>query len=380
MNLLALRIIFARRDSITNYKKNEPANLIQKRCMQIHLFFWPYVCYFWKVKSKQTFMSVQKITWGIIGCGDVCEVKSGPAFQKSAHSTLLAVMRRDALKAADFANRHKVPEHYSDARKIIQHPEINAVYIATPPAYHESYAMACMQAGKNVYIEKPLTLDAASTSRLIEAKDRYGAKACGAYYRRALPLFLKIKELLGQGALGKIRLVQSRLIQSYEQKWVAQSETIWRLQPEISGGGLFHDLAPHQLDIVYWLFGAPKHKFGSSYAQTGNQDVPDIASFEGVFKDELHVQGIWMFNAAKENNLERCEIYGEKGSMAFSFFREPVLELQVNGKLKKLKFDIPKNIQWPMIEKVNQYFRGEGANPCSLEEALESMKMLDSVS
>ena len=82
---------------------------------------------------------VNTIGWGIIGCGNVTEVKSGPAFQQVPNSKLVAVMRRDASKAADYALRHGVPKWYSDATQLINDPAVTAIYIATPPAFHEAY-------------------------------------------------------------------------------------------------------------------------------------------------------------------------------------------------------------------------------------------------
>ena len=131
------------------------------------------------------------VRWGIVGCGDVCEVKSGPAFNKIGHSTLVAVMRRDGEKAKDFARRHKVPKYYDDAQNLIHDPDVNAVYIATPPASHEELAIAAMQAGKPVYIEKPIAVSAASCERILDASRRLNVRASVAHYRRGLPIFKK---------------------------------------------------------------------------------------------------------------------------------------------------------------------------------------------
>ena len=79
------------------------------------------------------------VKWGIIGCGDVTEVKSGPAFNKVKNSSLVAVMRRDGEKARDYAHRHNVPKWYSDAEALINDPDVNAVYVATPPSSHVSF-------------------------------------------------------------------------------------------------------------------------------------------------------------------------------------------------------------------------------------------------
>ena len=96
------------------------------------------------------------IRWGMIGCGSVTEVKSGPAYQQTPGFSLHAVMRRDAQKAADYARRHQVPLWFSDADALIQHPEIDAVYIATPPDSHLFYALKVAAAGKICCVEKPM--------------------------------------------------------------------------------------------------------------------------------------------------------------------------------------------------------------------------------
>ncbi|MEO6134528.1 MAG: Gfo/Idh/MocA family oxidoreductase, partial [Ginsengibacter sp.] len=111
---------------------------------------------------------MENINWGMIGCGDVTEVKSGPAFNKVPNSKLVAVMRRDAAKAKDYAERHGVPKWYIDASALINDPEINAIYIATPPSSHLEYAIAALKAGKFVYVEKPMTTDLSSAIELNE--------------------------------------------------------------------------------------------------------------------------------------------------------------------------------------------------------------------
>ena len=111
------------------------------------------------------------INWGIIGCGNVTEVKSGPAFNKVKDSRLVAVMRRDAELARDYARRHNVPRYYSDARELIVDPEVNAIYIATPPGSHAEYAIECIKAGKPVYIEKPMALNYNECTKINKPRD-----------------------------------------------------------------------------------------------------------------------------------------------------------------------------------------------------------------
>jgi predicted dehydrogenase len=149
-------------------------------------------------------MMEDAIKWGIIGCGDVTEVKSGPAFNRVPRSQLAAVMRRNGDKAKDYAARHGVPKWYTNATALINDPGVNAIYIATPPLYHEAYAVQALQAGKPVYVEKPMTLDAPGAERMTAAANATGAKLSVAHYRRQWPLFLRIKALLDEGVLGRI--------------------------------------------------------------------------------------------------------------------------------------------------------------------------------
>ena len=154
---------------------------------------------------------MQKINWGIIGCGDVTEVKSGPAFNKVKNSSLVAVMRRDADKAKDYAKRHNVPVWYDNANALISDPAVNAIYIATPPSSHEEYTIAALQAGKPVYVEKPMTVNFASAIRMVNTAEEKNVKLVVAHYRRAQPFFKKIKQLINEKAIGDIRFAKLEL-------------------------------------------------------------------------------------------------------------------------------------------------------------------------
>ena len=318
-----------------------------------------------------------EVRWGIIGCGDVCEVKSGPAFSKVEHSSLQVVMRRDLEKAKDYANRHKVPKFYNNGVNLINDPDVNAVYIATPPAQHEEYAIQSMAAGKPVYIEKPLTLNSESAIRIKEASLKYNVRATGAYYRRELPLFKKVKSLLSEKALGNVKIILLRTLQSPVKNIITKTPDNWRVNPALSGGGLFHDLAPHQLDLMYYFFGKPNEFNARSLNQDKINEAPDVTNAEGIFPGDVLFNGVWAFNVDESAVNDSCEIIGEKGSLKFSFFTGASLEIKIASKTETLEFTNPVNIQFPMIEKVVKYFRGEGENPCSIDDALVSMRMLD---
>lgn len=321
---------------------------------------------------------MKKIKWGIIGCGDVTEIKSGPAFNKVKNSELVAVMRRDEEKVKDYALRHQVPKWYTSAEKLINDPDVNAIYIATPPSSHEEYTIAAFRAGKPVYVEKPMALDASSANKMTKAAKEKNLKLSVAHYRNAQPLFNKIKRLLDEQAIGNILFVKSELYkQTLSIQELENSRIAWRVDPRIAGGGLFHDLAPHQFGLMYYFFGEADKISGISLNQGGLYEADDIVIGNILFKNGVLFNGIWCFNVSREDEKDSCEIVGEKGKISFTFFNQKEVLLEVNGSTETFSFDILQHVQQPMIGKVVEYFLDEGPNPCSGEEGVTVMETID---
>ncbi|MXV14757.1 Gfo/Idh/MocA family protein [Hufsiella ginkgonis] len=318
---------------------------------------------------------MKTISWGIIGCGDVNEIKSGPAFNKINGSVLSAVMRRDKEKAADYARRHQVPSFYGDAQDLINDPGINAVYVATPPGPHEEYTIASLTAGKPVYVEKPMSLDAESCRRMAAAAAQTGTKLTVAHYRRALPMFRKVKTLLNE--IGDVSLVTIRFFQPKASALVANSEENWRVDPAISGGGLFHDMAPHHIDLMLYFFGEPLSIHGHSANQAKMNRADDIVMGQLVFPGEVFCTGAWCFNVPKEFASDECEIIGSLGKIVFPFHGNEV-SLHTGGEVAVHRFEHPQHIQQPMIAEVVRYFSGEAAeNPCPAEAGIKVLTIID---
>ncbi len=319
---------------------------------------------------------MNEIKWGIIGCGDVTEIKSGPAFNKIANSQLVAVMRRDAAKAADYAKRHGVPTWYSNASDLINDPEVNAIYIATPPLQHEEYTVAALAASKPVYVEKPMALNSGAAQRMADVSKKHGIKLVVAHYRRAQPLFLKIKSLLAEKAIGEVRFVDLKMLQPIVSDIIANAEENWRINPAISGGGLFYDLAPHQLDLMLYYFGEVVNFHGLASKHDATAPVEDLVIGHIQFENNVVFNGLWCFSAPKTEQSDICDIYGSNGKITFSVFGQ-YIKINIDGKEEILNFEPLQHVEQPMIEQVVAYFRGEGENPCSAEEALETMKIMD---
>jgi predicted dehydrogenase len=299
------------------------------------------------------------INWGIIGCGKVTELKSGPAFSKITDSRLVAVMRRNAALAEDYASRHNVPKFYTNSDDLINDPEINAVYIATPPGSHAEYAIKVLEAGKSVYIEKPMALNYKECIRINETAEKFKLPVFVAYYRRTLPGFIKIKDLIEAGEIGKPRFVNFQIF-SYPSEDEKSGRLPWRVIPEISGAGHFFDLASHQLDYLDFLLGPVLKVSSIVLNQANNYDAEDFVSASFLFRDSIVGTGLWSFSSSREANRDNFEIVGEKGIIKTSTFTyEPIVLVNGNGRREFIN-ERPENIQFYLIEQIVKALSGKG--------------------
>jgi len=318
------------------------------------------------------------INWGIIGCGNVTEVKSGPAFSKVPGSKLVAVMRRNRSLAEDYARRHKVPRFYDDADDLINDPEVNAVYVATPPSSHAEYALKTIEVGKPVYIEKPMALNYAECLRINEAAEKNNVPVFVAYYRRTLPGFLLVKEIIEKGTIGIPRFIRLQLLRGFS-KEEKKGQLPWRVYPEIAGGGHFFDLASHQLDYADFLFGPIKYVRSITLNQGTKYKAEDYVSAEFMFPDNIAGSGTWCFNLYDGMDRDLIEIFGDKGSISFPTFTfEPIVVTGINGTTKFIN-EKPKNIQLYLIGQIVSALEGKGSVVSTGITASRTSKVMDEI-
>jgi predicted dehydrogenase len=320
---------------------------------------------------------MKTIRWGIIGCGDVTEVKSGPALQKAANSSLVAVMRRDAAKARDYAARHGVPRWYDDGRALIADPEVDAVYIATPPSSHEQYAVMAAQAGKPVYVEKPMARTYAECRRMIDAAGAAGVPLFVAYYRRRLPMFLRAKQLIDDGAIGEVRLVTITLYQRPHPNERDRANLHWHVVPEIAGAGRFLDLASHMLDILDFLLGPIAELSGRAANQAGLYDAEDIVAAHWAHQSGALGTGVWCFTSCDKE--DRIEIIGTKGVVAFPCFIAAPLRLQTGNGVREFNEPPPLHIQQPLIQTIVDELNGVGHCPSTGQIGARTSWVMDQI-
>ena len=323
----------------------------------------------------------EEVRWGIVGVGNVCEVKSAPAMQLVPNSRLVAVMRRDAAKAKDYAERHGVKKWYNNASELIQDPEVNAIYIATPPNVHLEYTKMAAAAGKPVYVEKPMARTYAECLEMVAICRNAGVPLYVAYYRRALPMFIQIRALLREGYIGEVRTVHISMRQVVVPEIIAKMDYNWRVNPEIAGGGYFYDLASHQLDLLDFFFGPIIEASGFATNQARAYLAEDMVVGSFVFENGVIGSGNWCF-AASENAVEdQIFFQGSTGTLRMQTFGSDKFYIQREGKSPEVHMCAqPKHIQQPMIGKVVGDLLGTDSCPSSGVSAARTNRIMDLLS
>ncbi|MCF7808222.1 MAG: Gfo/Idh/MocA family oxidoreductase [Candidatus Marinimicrobia bacterium] len=307
---------------------------------------------------------LKRVSWGIIGCGDVTEVKSGPALQNVDNSELVAVMRRNGELAQDYAQRHGVPRWYDKANDLINDPEVNAVYIATPPSSHKDYCLKVAEAGKPVYVEKPMAMTHSECQEMIQACQQAGVPLYVAYYRRSLPRYTMVKEFIDAGILGNIQSVNVTL-HHLPQVIDRKGKYHWRVDPAVAGAGYFYDLGSHIFDLLQYLLGPIVRVSGYASNVGKLYKAEDQVSCSFKFASGITGTGSFLFHASQ--HIDGAMIIGDKKNVAYSHFAGDEVYLGSGGKPEVFNKPNPRHIQQPLIQTIVDELTGEGSCPSTGE-------------
>lgn len=309
------------------------------------------------------------IKWGFIGCGEVTEKKSGPAFSLVENSMVVAVMSRSEDKARSYAQRHGIKRWYTDPQALLDDSEVNAVYIATPPSTHATFAIMAMKSGKPVYVEKPMAANYEDCCRINRISLTTGMPCFVAYYRRYLEYFLRVKQLVSNGEIGNVINVQIRFAVPPRDLDYNSRNLPWRVQADIAGGGYFYDLAPHQIDLLQEMFGPIIEAEGYTANRGGLYETEDSVSACFRFSNGVPGSGSWCF-VAHESAKEDCiQIIGDKGSISFSVFTYAPIKLHTERGDEEIRIDTPAYVQLPLIRNVVEHLQGKAICTCDCVSA-----------
>lgn len=324
-------------------------------------------------------MDRKEIRWGFIGCGEATEKKSGPAFAAVAGSKVVAVMRRNKEKAREYAERHHIARWYTDPIELLEDDDVNAVYIATPPSTHATYAIMSMKAGKPVYVEKPMASNYEDCCRINRISETTGVPCYVAYYRRYLPYFKKVKELVEQGYIGNVLTVQIRFAVPPRDLDYNSDNLPWRVQPDIAGGGYFYDLAPHQIDLLQEMFGPIIEAEGYKANRGGLYETEDTLAACFRFHSGLTGSGSWCFVAHDTAREDCIEIIGDRGKLHFSVFTYDPIELWNEQGRQFFKPENPTYVQQPLIQNVVEALQAKAVCTCDCVSATPANWVMDRI-
>ena len=322
------------------------------------------------------FFEKRPIKWGFIGCGSVTEVKSGPAYNLIADFELAGVMRRDISKAEDYAKRHGVPFYTDNASEIIENPNIDAIYIATPPDSHRLYGLQVAKAGKPCCIEKPMAPSYKDSLAINEAFKEKGLPLFIAYYRRSLPRFLKIKEWLDKGYIGEIRHVNWQKNRTASPLDLSR-EYNWRTDAKIARAGYFDDVGSHGLDLFAFLLGDFKNADGFATNQQGLYSAYDSVTGSWMHKNGITGSGSWVFGAFEPK--DEVKILGSKGEIRFSVLMEAPIELISSTKNESLVIEHPKHLHQYHVSNMKKHLFGEQLHPSSGKSGLHTSWVMEKI-
>ncbi|HID96365.1 MAG TPA: Gfo/Idh/MocA family oxidoreductase [Candidatus Latescibacteria bacterium] len=314
------------------------------------------------------------LRWGIIGCGDVAERKGGPALANVAGSELVAVMRRDKVKAAEFARRHGAKRWYHHAEDLLHDEEVNAVYVATPVYLHHDYTIKAARASKHVMCEKPMAMNVQQCRQMIATCRENGVKLMVAYYRRTYPIVQKMKELLHEGAVGEPMLVRINLT-GYYNPADPNAPGAWRGDPAISGGGVMFDVGSHRLDVMVYLLGEVEKVSAFSETLHCGYKAEDSAVLSLKLTNGMH--GVANFNWNIRSGSDEFEIYGTEGTILARPLDKGHLELHRGKQLEVFELPPPQITHWGLVGNFVQAVNEGEPLICSGEEGMKTNLIME---
>lgn len=315
---------------------------------------------------------MKNIKWGMIGCGDVTEIKNGPGLYLAVNSELVGVTNRTLSKAENWIERHKHGKLFKNTEELLKCDDIDIVYIASTPDSHKDLALKCALSGKHCLIEKPLATSYEDGLVIKKAFENAGKKAFVAFYRRSMDKFVKIKEIIKTNKLGKIQAVN---ISRYTKSVSSKDE--WRINPKISGGGIFSETDIHILDFLDFCFGEAE-KFNFTKTNNSITNLTNTVSLNIQFKNNINTSGLWIYNS--DYVLDRFEIIGDRGILSTEFFiKDSPIIIKYGEKYEQIEIKDSEHVGLNMTQAIVNELNGLGKFESTVDSALRTLKIADNI-
>jgi predicted dehydrogenase len=255
---------------------------------------------------------MDKVKVALIGCGNIGQVIHLPNLKKMPDVEVVAVCDPDLRKAKAIAERYGIGSACKGIEDLLSSPlgsEVQAAVICTPTDSHKSNAIAALEAGVDILVEKPIARTAKEAQEIVTVADKYKRKLMVGMNNRFRPDVMILKSFIENGELGKIFYIKSG--------WLKQqsSASAWQRQSEKSGGGVFLDLGIVMLDMGLWLLNYPEVKSvsGTAYYQNTKKVEDSCAVFIRLANDvTLTIESSWTFH--RDGDFFYNNVFGDGGS------------------------------------------------------------------
>jgi predicted dehydrogenase len=299
------------------------------------------------------------VRWGLIGCGDIAARRVAAALREAPHSALVAVSRRRAELAEEFARRHGARRAHADWRDLVRDADVDAVYVATPVRVHAEQAIAAAEAGKHVLCEKPMALDVAECERMIAAARGNGVRLGVAYYRHHYPIVARLKALLASGEIGRPVLCQVDVFEPFDAAPGAARS--WLLDQAEAGGGPMMDFGCHRLEVLLDLFGPVQEARGFPVnVRFQDRGVEDTCVARLRFA--RGPEAVLTVTHAAAERRDTFAIYGSEGSAHVGVLNDGVVRIVTGAGTREERHPPHPNLHQPLVEDFLAAVR-EGRDP-----------------
>ncbi len=300
------------------------------------------------------------LRWGLAGYGDLAEKRLVEALSTPPHR-LAAVWGRDLKRAQQFAERFKIPSPARSLNALLA--AVDAVYVAVPPVARVPVAMAAVEAGRHVLIEKPLCPTFPGYEALSAAVEERHITAAVAYYRRFAPALARLRALLTTGALGAIRDAHVNFARTYQPR--ADDPKAWRLDPSVAGSGVLADAGCHRLDLLCWLLGPGRVKYLVS-----DRKAPSQIERVVEMTIEYHRGGTAQCRFSWDDSFaDRLVLQGEKGIATLDPLDKGRLVIDCEGGPRQEEAWPVGNLHVDLVQAFGRAMIGAPTALCTLAEA-----------
>ena len=289
---------------------------------------------------------MRRLTWGLIGAGDIVKKRVGPALRDIASCHFYAVARTHSDLAESSARELGASKGYSTWQELIHDPEIEAVYIATPVYLHAEMTMAAAAAGKHVLCEKPMAMNPGDCDKMIQACKKHNVKLGIAYYRHFYPVLNRIKTVIASGAIGEIVYIQMNAFDYFDPG--PSHPRYWLLQKDKSGGGPMFDFGCHRIEMFLNLLGRVKTVKGFCSNVLFSREVEDTGTAFFHFDSGAH--GVLSITHASAEPQDTVNVFGSKGSMLLPVLNSGTITLKTPQGEFIENHPPPANFHQPLIE------------------------------